>query len=195
MSVLPRVVLVVWAGLLLVIGGTLTAGHWVTLPTPSAADPALEAAVAAQRRPEEAGRWLALHVLYAECRCSQRIVETVLSTERPAGISERVLLIGEDPALAARIQAAGFGFEALTAEALSERYAITAAPLLVVADPSGEVRYSGGYSDRKQGPVTRDREIIASAMGSDGVLAALPLFGCAVSQSLQEALDPLGIKY
>jgi len=191
---LTRIALGLWATLLVAVGSSLTASHWSTLPGPTAADPALVASVEANRLPSEAGQWLALHVLYTECRCSQRIFEDMLASPRPDGVTERVLLIGEDPALAARLEDHGFSLESLTAEALGSRYAITAAPMLVLADPDGEIWYAGGYTDRKQGPVIRDRAIIENALSGQR-LSSMPLFGCAVSESLQELLDPFGLKY
>jgi hypothetical protein len=79
-------------------------------------------------------------------------------------------------------------------EELAARFHVQAAPLLAVLSDAGQIRYLGGYTDRKQGPLIRDREIM------DGVrdrkqTPELPLFGCAVSQSLRKIIDPLGIKY
>ena len=194
-ALLGRLLLAAWAAVLLLVGGSLMAGHWVTLPAPAAQDPTLQAAVAASRRADEVGRWLALHVLYAECRCSQRIAAELLAdSDRSPAVAERVLLIGSSAPMEAAIQAAGLGLEVLTPEALAERYTLTAAPLLVLADPSDQIWYIGGYTDRKQGPVRHDRQIIADALAG-AATPRLPLFGCAVSRSLQEALDPLSLKY
>ena len=194
-ALLGRLLLAAWASALLLVGGTLMAGHWVTLPAPAVQDLALQAAVTASRRPDEVGRWLALHVLYAECRCSQRIAAELLADhDRSPEVAERILLIGDSAPMVAAIQAAGLGLEILTPETLAERYTLTAAPLLVLADPDGQLWYTGGYTDRKQGPVRHDRQIIAAARAG-AASPHLPLFGCAVSRSLPEALDPLGLKY
>lgn len=192
---LGRLALIIWAGGLLSVGSTLMAGHWVSLPLPDTMDPAIRSAVAARRLPMEQDRWLALHVLYSECPCSRRIFDHVLTSARPAGISERILLIGEDAEMAAQARAAGFPVEVLGQDALVARYHLTAAPALLIASPEDEIRYLGGYTLRKQGPEIQDVSLIERAQAAGRPLAALPLFGCAVSQSLQDALDPMGIKY
>jgi len=52
----------------------------------------------------------------------------------------------------------------------------------------------GGYTERKQGFDIQDVSIVERLRNEKSV-AELPLFGCAVSRSLQALLDPLGIKY
>ncbi len=83
--------------------------------------------------------------------------------------------------------------EITTEQKLAELYEIDAAPLLVAIDPEGRVRYAGGYTDRKQGPDVRDRQILDALQRGD-VVQPLPLYGCAVSKQLRRTLDPLGLK-
>ncbi len=99
----------------------------------------------------------------------------------------------DDAALGTRIRAAGFDLETLSTEELARRYGVEAAPLLVVSDPRGTVRYVGGYTDHKQSVVIRDHEILSALRGGGGV-AALPVFGCAVSKELGQRVDPLGLR-
>lgn len=84
----------------------------------------------------------------------------------------------------------GFRVTYVTADQLAITYHVEAVPLLVVVDPAGVVRYASGHASRKQGPAPRDLEILASVRATREV-AALPLFGCAASRTLQRALDPL----
>ncbi len=135
---------------------------------------------------------MAVHVLYTECQCSQRIVEHLLTTDRPRDVVERVLLVGLDPALERRLGARGFQVVHSTTTELATRYHVAAVPLFVVVAPAGGVRYAGGYTTRKQGLDVRDLEILGDT-GADRRPAALPLLGCAVSDRLRASLNPLGI--
>lgn len=163
----------------------MLAKHVVALPAP-VANERLSRAMAELRREGRPG-WLAVHVMYAECRCSQRIVSHLLSTSRPAGWQEVVLWVGEaapDPALAAR-----FDVRRLDPAQLG-RLGVESAPLLVVLDPRDQAAYVGGYTERKQGPDIRDLRLMAAAERA-GNLSSLPVFGCAVSERLKRALAAL----
>ncbi|HBP18930.1 MAG TPA: hypothetical protein DEA08_14230 [Planctomycetes bacterium] len=183
-----------WAALTVVVGGTLMVGHWVTLPKPEREDAQLLRGLAELRRPGEEERWMAVHVLYADCRCSQRILDGFGQQERPAGAVEKVLLVGRHPGFEETAQRLGFDLRLLEAPELKQRYAIESAPLLLVIDPEGALRYAGGYTSRKQGLDPQDAQVIAALVaGRDP--AELPLYGCGVSRELQDLLDPLGVKY
>jgi hypothetical protein len=187
-----------WALLCVLLGGFLLARHLLTLPTPPAGDPSLVRAIAATRSPAERGRWLALHVLYDECGCSQRVLDSLLSgapRTRLAGVVERVVYISDHaapPVLAGALAARGFALDVVTPDQLGARYHLEAAPLLVVVAPDDTLRYLGGYTPRKQIADVRDVAIIT--LTRIGVhVAPLPTFGCAVSTTLRDQLDPLAI--
>ncbi len=171
-----------WFGAMLLLGAGLLAKHVVALPAPDK-DERLSRSLRPLRRAGQAP-WLAVHVMYAECRCSQRIVQHLTSTPRPAGWQEVVLWVGAaapDPELARR-----FDVRRLTQVDLA-RLGVESAPLLVALDPSDRPAYVGGYTDRKQGPDIRDLKILAEMQGQRE-LSSLPVFGCAVSERLQRAL-------
>jgi hypothetical protein len=179
-----RIAVAVWFGVMLVVGAALLARHIVVLPMP-AKDQKLAASLTVFRAPQAHDKWLAVHVLYSECRCSQRVVAHLISTARPNNWDEVVLWVGAlapDPELEKR-----YHVEKLSSTALA-RLGIDAAPLLIVLDPHDRLRYAGGYSDRKQGPVIDDLRIFADAQHA-GVIASLPVFGCAVSERLQRQLS------
>ena len=171
--------------------------HLVTLPAPAPADPALQQAIATQRRMIERDRWLVLHVVFDECACSRRVLDQLLASARPAGIAERIVLVTERPAsmaeAAVAIRARGFDLDVVTPDQLVARYHIEVAPLLVIADPRDTVRYVGGYTSRKQGADIRDLAVIAAVQQGEPV-EPLPTFGCAIGRALQSKLDPLGIR-
>jgi hypothetical protein len=68
-----RIVLASWLLGMLAIGSSLLARHALALPRP-AADAALAASMATLREPGNVGQWMAVHVLYTECRCSRVLV-------------------------------------------------------------------------------------------------------------------------
>lgn len=192
-NALGRVLFWAWLLASVVVGGSLLAAHWVALPIPAADDERLDAALAALRGPEDADRWLVVHVLYAACECSARVVEHLADDPRPQGVVEKVVWIGNRPELEARLDAAGFAITRVAPTDLTTIYAIESAPLLLVVDGGGTLRYRGGYTDRKQSLAIQDVAIVEQLV-ADGDVPALPLFGCAVSRRLRDMLDPLGLR-
>lgn len=184
--------LVAWAVPMLLVGSILMVGHWVVLPIPPKT-PALDRAIGDLAGAAD-GDWRLVHVLYGQCRCSQRIFEHLLTRPTPAGVSETLLLVGHDDQYAARGRAGAFRVEEIARETLKERFGIESAPLLLIADPGGAVRYAGGYSLQSQGPDYQDLAILEH-LRAGGDAAALPAYGCGVSRELQAYLDPIGIKY
>jgi hypothetical protein len=198
---IARGVLSLWFPSVLVVCAYLLGGHVLTLPAPTNDSVRLTSAFAAMRSAPAEKRWIALHVLYEGCRCSTQVLEHLLARSAETSMTERIVLVrtGDGPAeagdaaLASRIRAAGFDLETLSTDELASRYGIEAAPLLVVSDPGGTVRYVGGYTDHKQSVVIRDHEILSALRGGQSI-PALPVFGCAVSKQLGERVDPLGLR-
>ncbi len=188
-----HIALTLWVGVCVVVGGALLVFHLQPLPVPPVQDPQLQAALASTATPAEQGRWRLLHVMYARCPCSNKIIDDLLSSTRPGDVAERVVIVDASDVLRDRLQAGGFIVEAVDAPTLQQRYHLEAAPMLVVADDQGRVRYVGGYTERKQGPVSHDVEIVEQLRRGDR-LEGLPLFGCATSRSLQQAVDPLSLR-
>jgi hypothetical protein len=143
---LVRTFLAVWASSLTVVGACLMVNHWVPLPGPEFSEVVLDGNLIN----DVDGRWTALHFLYADCACSRRVLEHVLTQPTRTDVRERIVLIGGDAELAARAEGRGFAVDQVSPEQLKAKYRIEAAPLLVVVDPHGQVRYSGGYTTRNQ---------------------------------------------
>jgi len=190
---LVKIALAGWFAVMVTLSAIMLGRHVVPLPRPSADDAALAAALVALRPPESATRFFAVHVLFAECRCSQRIAEHLLASTRPPEVSEAVLLVGENASLEASLRSKGFGVRRVDVDELDRRYHVKAVPILVVLAPDGAVRYAGGYTTSKQGPDPRDLDIIARARDEKTLLKALPVFGCAVAEKLRSRLDPTGL--
>jgi hypothetical protein len=191
-----------WGVGLVVVGAFLMAGHLVALPSPAIAGDRLRATLLARPQADQ-GHWSATHVLYEGCGCSNRVLSRLVGRGARHDLVETVAYVhdGGGPAAVAalqatqaRIQNAGFHFEALTPLELERRYQVESAPLLLVADAQGRAHYIGGYTDRSGGKQINDVEIIGKLLGGERV-AVLPVFGCAVSSRVQQAIDPLGLKY
>jgi hypothetical protein len=192
-----RVGLAAWAVGTVVLCAYLLGAHLLTLPKPSADEPRLRAAIARAREAGAEGRWVALHVLYQGCRCSRRVLDALLGRGPAAGYSETIVLVGDGDGdgdeRAARARALGFRLEHVAPEALAAAYGVEAAPLLAVASPRGEVRYLGGYGERKQGPVSMGAPELAR-LAAGGAVGPRPTFGCAVSERLRSAVDPWRVR-
>ena len=190
--VVARLGLGLWLVAMIGLGGLLLARHMVALPAPDRGDPTLAAAVAARA---SRGSWFAVHILYRPCPCSGRIVRHLLASDRPADLREHVVLVDDvarEDDVVRDLRAHGFTVELATPAELAARWHDEAAPLLVVADPEGAVRYAGGYGRHKQAPQIEDLAIISDLRADQG-RGALPVFGCATSARLARQVDPLGL--
>jgi hypothetical protein len=187
---LARLGLAIWFVLLVGVCATLLGRHLIALPRPPN-DVALAQAMSSLRG-VGGGGWMTVHVLYAECTCSLLVAEHVLAGPRPAGVTERILLIGHDAGLETRFASEGFPVAVVTEDEAATRFHVVAAPALVILAPDDTVRYVGGYTERKQGPDPKDLAIVADARAGKDV-SPLPIFGCAVSARLRASLNPLGL--
>jgi hypothetical protein len=192
-ELLVRIGLTCWAALVFAISASLAAAHWSTLPHPERQNPQLTRGVAALRNPAGDG-WLAVHALYSHCRCSQRIVAHLLARAAVSGVQEHLLWVGPDAERKAELHKAGFVVHSTSALALKRDFGVVAVPLLIVADARDRVHYVGGYTTHAQGADIRDQAILENLL-HERAQSALPIFGCAVSRSLQKILDPFGLKY
>jgi hypothetical protein len=186
------VAIVVWLVAGTGLGGILLARHVVALPTPAAADAQLRSAVTGVL---PARTWRAIHVMYRWCKCSQRTIDHLVARRSAPGVGELVLMVddeGQPSADDARLVAAGFAVRVITPDELRARYHVEAVPVLLIADPAGDVKYVGGYNRRKQSPRYEDLAILADVMARHRS-EPLPVFGCATSARLARALDPLGL--
>lgn len=195
LKTLALLALLIWGVTVIVGGAFLMMGHWVTLPVPTGDDPKLAQAIDDSRNFSERGQWLAVHVLYSKCTCSQRVVDHLFAKNRSSGIKEKLIIVdGDRPEWAEQAKAHGFSYEVISPDELHSIYNIPAAPIMVVADPLGKVLYAGGYTTRKQGPDIKDLDLIQQVMAKNPV-KPIPLFGCAIAEELQKLIDPFGFKY
>ncbi len=180
----------IWSAIALLVMSSLMAGHWLSLPHPGVGH------TFPVESPLDDTKVSAFHFLYADCPCSQRVLDHLLERDCVPNANETIVLIaksGQDSKCLVTPKR-GFELEVVTPEALMRKYRIESAPLLVVVNHKSRIVYSGGYTSRKQGPDIQDEAIIAGlSTGSEP--EQLPVFGCAVSAELQQLLDPLRLKY
>jgi hypothetical protein len=190
-----RIAFAIWVVSCVVAGSYMLAGHLLTLPTPDITDLGLQRSAVVERRAFQQGRWLAVHVLDQDCKCSLRVLDHLLADPRPAGVAERIVLIASEvsPDQVTAIRARGFDLDIVSPEELAARYHVEAAPLLIVIDPADTVRYVGGYTPRKQAADVRDVAVVEALRRGQRV-EPLPTFGCAVGRSLKATVDPLGMR-
>jgi hypothetical protein len=180
--------LAVWALVGLLGIGSLAVSHTVALPPPDEETKITMAALSLRRAPDKA---FVVHVIYAGCSCTQRLFYHLLKRGPRPGIDELVLFVGEDDARRKAAEARGFAFKTVSAEQLATRFGLESAPVLLVFDRKGAMRYVGGYFDGPAAAYPLDERVIAQGAAA----SPLPVYGCAVSRKLQQAVDPLGIVY
>jgi hypothetical protein len=188
------IIIPLWTGSLCVVVASLMAGHWVSLPHPAQGSMLKSASEGELLTLETESQFFTFHFLYGDCPCSRRVLKQVLSRQPIENANERVVLIGNDSKFEKMAVDRNFDLDVVTPQELKSKYGIESAPLLVVTDGNGLIRYSGGYTSRKQGLDYQDREIISQTIRGE-VVAGLPLYGCAVSKSLKAIVDPLNLKY
>lgn len=186
-----KVALSLWAIGTSVIMTLLMAGHYAF-----AASPETEATIGFTHRLTGTDEgWQILHVLANGCPCSGDVLKSLLRRKaNPGASAEAVVLVGHRPDLRTKLTALGFRYSEVAAESVVDTTGVQSAPTLIVIDPQSRIRYSGGYYVARERTEAKDLEIFASLRAGREV-ARLPLFGCAFSKELQEAVDPLGLKY
>jgi hypothetical protein len=143
--------------------------------------------------------WRAIHILSASCRCSQSIMRHLLARYL-ANAAEQILVLDPDSpslaplpestALLAALQQHGFSITHVAADSIPLSLGLHAVPFLVLASPSGEILYAGGYG------ISGDAGVALLAEAKAGSApAALAILGCAASSTLQRRTDPLHLKF
>lgn len=187
-----RSTLAAWFVAAFLITGSLASAHWYALPRPDTHDPRLLRRLA-DRASQLQTQFVATHILYLECRCSQRIIDHLLARAAHPALREDVLLVGPTDERADKLKRRLYHVESITPLELRQHYGVEAAPLLIVSDRSGAIHYMGGYTLHKQDPSIQDTRIIDSTLARR-TTAELPLLGCAMSKRLRDLMDPFGLQ-
>jgi hypothetical protein len=128
-------------------------------------------------------------VIYADCSCSRSLFSHLLKRGPFAGAEELILYAGRESNQHQAAQHSGFAFNNISDSELVSHFGIDAAPVLIVFDSKGKLRYAGGYYDHPATINPLDERIHAQLAAGVHV-QPLPLFGCAVDARLKRSLDP-----
>lgn len=186
-----RSLLVGWAVLTIVVLALLGIAHSASLPRPR--DEAHLADALLKLRRHSGGKFL-VHVIYSECSCSRTLLTHLVRRQALPGNEELILFIGSGNTQLELAKRSGFECVTISATQLVTRFGLEAAPVLVILDSAGRLRYAGGYYDNPATITPLDEKIFRE-LGSRSTIEPLPVFGCAVSAGLQKALDPLRVEY
>jgi hypothetical protein len=126
------------------------------------------------------GRWHAVYILGSDCSCSRRLVKHLCARDRRPGIDEQIISVDKDGAADPDLRVAGFPAERWQAARVRDVYGALSAPLLVIVDPFGEIRYSGGVSRRSDFRDGFHELEIWSAIQAGREVARYPVYGCAL---------------
>jgi hypothetical protein len=175
----------VWFAATSLFGAWTVAQHLIPLPVARPDD------TSAGDRPR------AWHVLGSDCGCSASVADELARRGPQRGWREQVWLVGDEPAIAAQLQQAGFAVERIAAEKLAADHQIQGAPWLVLFHADGRTAYSGGYSRQRPGVAGTSSELpgLMAAVAAGRSAEALPAYGCATSESLRRQLDPLNLRF
>lgn len=190
-DLIGKFTLVLWVAVLLPVLAVLMVGHIVSLPAPND-DQRLENAVKALHHDHHSP--LLIHVIYQHCSCTNSLFAHLIDRGRFASVREQVLFVGDDPTKRMAAQKAGYEVMTISRHALVRTFGIEAAPVLLIVDATGSIVYLGGYYRHPATVVPQDEMIYAQIQRGQHI-DPLPLYGCAVSDRLQQAFDPLGLKY
>ena len=147
-------------------------------------------------RHSASGHWRVIHVLSGSCGCSQKIMAH-LALRRPLRDFEEEVTVVDDgipylpdsDRLLVLLQRDEFPVRHIRLEDLPRGAGLNGVPMLVVASPSGQIAYAGGY-----GTPENDVKLLHSVRtGRRPEL--LPVIGCAVGRALQRKVDPFRLKY
>lgn len=156
-------------GLLLILAALILISLLMASHLPYAADASKTSGIL-ERDPTPS--WRAFHIVVDGCPCSARLLEH-LKSRSLAGFRETTLILGRD----------------LDPDAAHERYGFEGVPWLVIADPAGRIRYSGGYTVRADSLDYQDFSIAAQVRRGQAV-PPLPAFGCATRSSVRYKVKP-----
>ena len=137
-----------------------------------------------------------LHVMAQGCSCSGHLADYLATRGADPDAGEKVLVLGDMPEQVAELREAGFEVDNLSFAMARDRGFLSGVPLLVIFNQQREVAYIGGYTNTPITPMATFYDLrIAKSYERGETLEQYPVRGCAVSQEIQEMLDPFGLKY
>jgi hypothetical protein len=130
------------------------------------------------------GRWRAVYILGADCPCSTRVAAHLAHSARLLDADEEVAYVGAEPQTETILKESGMKRPGLrlvrySAEQAFDLYGARSAPLLLFIDPSGVIRYSGGFARRNDFRDGFQEVRLWTELRRHGSVETLPAFGCA----------------
>jgi hypothetical protein len=188
---LGRFLIVGWIIVMLVGLAALSVKHMASLPKPG--DEELLSRAMLKLRRGSSQNFL-VHVIYGECSCARALFAHLIARRPFSGAEEVILFVGTDSDKEESAKRAGFTYTAVSAAELVSRFGLEAAPVLIMFNSAGRLRYAGGYYAHPSTTTPLDERIYPRlAVGAK--VEPLPVFGCAVSSRLQKSLNPLSVLY
>jgi hypothetical protein len=138
-----------------------------------------------------------LHVLAADCECSQAVAEYLLGRGADPAEREQVWIVGDAGSLRERLEQEGYRARTASAEEVGEVLGVAGAPFLFVYGQGGDgVLYAGGYGPtRPARPADVQVESIVRGVRAGESRRPYPAYGCVVGADLRRRVDPLRLKY
>jgi len=186
-----KIFLLIWLPFVALVFSFQMAGHLLTMPIP-------ENTIAVQKSLKKLtdsskSQWYLFHVIYQNCSCANSLLKHLLERKSLPDASEHILYVGDDLQVEKLSTERGFNFHRMTNIDLKNIYQIEAAPMLAIMSENKVLEYLGGYYSSYGNYTSRDLEVFGKVRKSEPP-KALPLFGCATSDRLKEAFDPLSLK-
>jgi hypothetical protein len=137
----------------------LMGSHWLPLPATS---PMQSVAVTSNRN------WQAVHILVADCPCSELVATHLATRGASSELNERVWLVGGDAPWAQTLEQCGLRVRHEDANRLAPEYGIHGGPWLQLISPAGTLAYSGGYAPQRATlPMAAGRKTVKVPTGPD----------------------------
>jgi hypothetical protein len=190
-SWIGRALLGGWVVITLVGLAALSVKHMASLPEPG--DEALLVRALLKLRRSSNENFL-VHVIDAECSCAKALFTHLVARGPFPGDEELILFVGSDRDKQEAARQSGYKFTAISAQELVSGFGLEAAPILVIFDSAGTLRYAGGYYAHPATITPLDEKIYKQLVAGVKV-EPLPVFGCAVSPRIKKSLDPWRFVY
>jgi hypothetical protein len=174
-----RAFLALWVPAVVVVFGLLMVNHTVAMPSPTRLDRIEHALL----RDADPGTDHVVHVIFADCSCTDLLVDHLAARGPEPGRVEVVWFVGPKKPRHAALSAAGFPLVTLHADDLAERLDLRAAPVLLAVH-DGALAYAGGYFGTPAAVRPLDVGLL-DAVARGERPDPLPVFGCAMDPALQ----------
>ena len=189
---LGKIFLFFWIIIVSTIISFQMAGHLLTMPVPKdleRLDKQLNLLTGSEK-------FTGLHILFDKCSCTNSLIKSLLKHPSSKEINESILWVGTKESLGVRAEKfLEFGYRIIYTDtaSLKQNFGVEVAPILALKE--GKIfRYLGGYYDRPGSTLSHEKAIIKAVLAQQ-TPKSLPVYGCAVSDDLQNIIDPLSILY